>query len=80
MPIYEYVCGKCGHAFEHLARTLSDGAEECPKCGAAKPAKQFSSFSTSDSSGMVPCAEGACPAAAGCGAGVSPCGGGACPL
>ncbi|MBL7076328.1 MAG: zinc ribbon domain-containing protein [Kiritimatiellae bacterium] len=79
MPIYEYVCGACGHAFEHLARTLSDGAEQCPKCGAAKPAKQFSSFSTSDSSTALPCGDGACPAA-GCGTGGSPCAGGACPL
>ncbi|MDD5707578.1 MAG: zinc ribbon domain-containing protein [Kiritimatiellae bacterium] len=44
MPIYEYVCRKCGHAFEHLARNLSDGAGKCPKCGAARPVKQFSSF------------------------------------
>jgi putative FmdB family regulatory protein len=45
MPIYEYACRSCGHAFEHLARTLRDGARACPKCGAARPVKQFSSFS-----------------------------------
>jgi putative FmdB family regulatory protein len=44
MPIYEYTCSKCGHAFEHLARTLSDGAKTCPKCGAPRPRKAFSSF------------------------------------
>lgn len=44
MPIYEYHCRACGHAFEHLARTLHDGARACPKCGAAKPMKQLSTF------------------------------------
>ncbi len=79
MPIYEYVCGKCGHAFEHLARTLSDAAETCPECGAAGPVKQFSTFSTSESHAALPCADGACPAS-GCGSGLSPCSGGGCPL
>ena len=44
MPIYEYTCIKCGHAFDHLARNLGDGAKTCPKCGAARPRKAFSSF------------------------------------
>ncbi|MBT3294681.1 MAG: zinc ribbon domain-containing protein [Verrucomicrobia bacterium] len=82
MPIYEYRCEACGHAFEHLARTLSDVAAACPECGAAKPAKQLSAFSTTDSSTALPCAGGACPAA-GCGGGAmpaSPCAGGGCPL
>jgi putative FmdB family regulatory protein len=76
MPIYEYTCEKCGHAFEHLARTLADVAEKCPKCGAAKVSKGFSSFAarvptgaskTCDSCSTSP----ACPAAGkgGCGCG-----------
>lgn len=44
MPIYEYTCKACGHAFEHLARTLSDKPAACPKCGAKQFAKQFSTF------------------------------------
>ncbi len=44
MPIYEYVCEACGHTFDHLARTLSDRARICPKCGAAKLRKALSSF------------------------------------
>ncbi|MDP6631121.1 MAG: zinc ribbon domain-containing protein [Kiritimatiellia bacterium] len=79
MPIYEYVCEACGCAFEHLARTLSDGAKKCPKCGAAKPVKQLSAFSTAECSTALPCSGGGCPAAGGDSA-VSPCGGGACPL
>ena len=45
MPIYEYVCGKCGHAFEHLARSLKETAPVCPSCGAPRPRKSWSSFS-----------------------------------
>jgi putative FmdB family regulatory protein len=44
MPIYEYVCARCGHAFEHLARRLNDAAGQCPRCGAARPRKVFSVF------------------------------------
>ena len=51
MPIYEYLCGKCGARFEHLARTLSDAAAKCPKCGAPKPVKQLSTFSAKASEG-----------------------------
>ncbi|NLF70079.1 MAG: zinc ribbon domain-containing protein [Candidatus Anammoximicrobium sp.] len=40
MPIYEYVCSKCGHPFEALVR----GKEQprCPKCGSTNLGKQFS--------------------------------------
>ena len=56
MPIYEYQCKKCGHTFEHLARTLSDTAKKCPTCGARHPVKQLSTFSTSESvHGMAAC-------------------------
>jgi putative FmdB family regulatory protein len=34
----------CGHAFEHLARTLGDKPAACPSCGAKRIAKQFSTF------------------------------------
>lgn len=46
MPIYEYVCRTCGVKFDHLARTMVEAAPPCPKCGAAKPEKQLSVFST----------------------------------
>lgn len=65
MPIYEYTCGKCGKAFEHLARRLSEPAPACPACGAKKVTKQFSTFSASVGGGMSdvpPCATGACSA------------------
>ena len=68
MPIYEYVCGKCGHVFDHLARNLADVARACPKCGAARPRKAFSTFSARVSSPAAKAcdrceATSACPAA-----------------
>jgi len=63
MPIYEYQCAKCGHTFDHLARTLTDTAKECPECGAADPVKQLSTFSASVSEGRDAgaCSTGTCP-------------------
>lgn len=52
MPIYEYQCGKCNHKFDALQKVGEDGAElKCPRCGAGRPRKVFSVFSSSDSSG-----------------------------
>lgn len=71
MPIYEYKCKKCGHVFDHLARTLSDVARKCPKCGARNPDKQFSTFSASVAGGSSgfscpsgTCSTGTCPTGA----------------
>lgn len=62
MPIYEYKCKRCGHTFDHLARTLSAAAKKCPECGARNPVKQFSTFSTSEGShGSGSCSTGTCP-------------------
>ncbi|MDD4017691.1 MAG: zinc ribbon domain-containing protein [Kiritimatiellae bacterium] len=44
MPIYEYSCSACDHAFEYLARTFSDRPEKCPACGAKKLNKRLSTF------------------------------------
>ena len=38
MPIYEYVCKKCGKEFEVLVFN-KDEKPECPACGAKKPVK-----------------------------------------
>jgi putative FmdB family regulatory protein len=44
MPVYEYVCAQCEHAFEELVI----GGEEvaCPRCSSAKLRKRFSTFAT----------------------------------
>ena len=42
MPIYEYVCEKCGNEFEMLVFTNDEPS--CPACGAKSPTKKMSSF------------------------------------
>ncbi|MCG3180000.1 MAG: hypothetical protein BIFFINMI_02354 [Phycisphaerae bacterium] len=44
MPIYEYTCPKCGHAFEELVRSADADRQKCPKCG-TKAERQISVFS-----------------------------------
>ncbi|HEX8556797.1 MAG TPA: zinc ribbon domain-containing protein [Pyrinomonadaceae bacterium] len=43
MPIYEYLCRKCGHRFEKIVR---GGAEPdgCPECMGRRLEKQLSVF------------------------------------
>ena len=45
MPLYEYRCAGCGERFEVLQR-LGAGSESltCPRCGAAEPERQLSTF------------------------------------
>ncbi|HNR95168.1 MAG TPA: zinc ribbon domain-containing protein [Kiritimatiellia bacterium] len=62
MPLFEYKCRKCGHAFETLAASRSVKAK-CPKCGSASVEKQLSTFSTSSGSSL-PCESGACSSGA----------------
>jgi len=66
VPIYEYECRRCGHSFDHLARTLADIARKCAKCGASKPAKQLSTFtaSVSEGSDAASCPTGTWPTGA----------------
>jgi len=65
MPIYEYICGDCDHAFEKLVPS-SRAKPKCEKCGSSKLTRQFSTFAAhAGSSGMGPChAADQCPAAA----------------
>lgn len=47
MPIYEYVCKKCGHKFEKIQKFSDAKIRKCPECGGAveqalhAPAVQF---------------------------------------
>jgi putative FmdB family regulatory protein len=45
MPIFEYVCKQCDHAFEALV--YGDQRAECPKCHSKKLAPQLSVFAVS---------------------------------
>lgn len=33
MPIYEYLCPKCGDVFEEWDKSVDDDVAPCPKCG-----------------------------------------------
>jgi putative FmdB family regulatory protein len=72
MPIYEYRCTDCSHAFEKLVRRWGD-ATSCPACSSRTVEKQISTFAVS-SAAAAPMECGA--PAGGCGA--SACGGGSC--
>ncbi|MBI1848980.1 MAG: zinc ribbon domain-containing protein [Planctomycetes bacterium] len=73
MPIYEYRCARCSHRFDFLHRSSRAPApRECPKCGAKKPSRIFSTFGVT--SGASPGASpangnggGSCCSGGGCG-------------
>ena len=44
MPIYEYLCCGCGHAFEALVYGKERPA--CPECASTELEKQLSTFAT----------------------------------
>lgn len=33
MPIYEYLCQKCGHVLEKIQKFSDEPLLECPECG-----------------------------------------------
>jgi putative FmdB family regulatory protein len=45
MPIFEYVCRSCEHAFEQIVEGAA--RPKCPECGSRSAAKQLSVFATS---------------------------------
>ena len=49
MPIYEYACQDCGHAFETLVRSSTVPA--CPRCQSQQLEKQLSVFATTSHPG-----------------------------
>lgn len=70
MPLYEYICQRCGKRFEVLQRmgATAEGLT-CPACGAGEVAKAHSTFASSVPSaggGSLPCGK---PSGAGCGGG-----------
>ncbi|MBC8372070.1 MAG: zinc ribbon domain-containing protein [Planctomycetes bacterium] len=70
MPIYEYVCSKCGFAFEKLVPS-SKSKPKCEKCGSPKLTRQFSTFAAhGGASGSLACRSAdQCPAAVASGGG-----------
>ena len=45
MPIYEYLCGACGHRFEEWQKMSDPPVRTCPKCKAKKVEKLISATS-----------------------------------
>lgn len=72
MPIYEYVCVGCGHAFEALV--YGSERPRCPQCEGSELEKQFSTFAARGESQPERPAPGSCGS---CG---DPRGPGACSL
>ncbi|KAF1081256.1 MAG: hypothetical protein GQF41_2524 [Candidatus Rifleibacterium amylolyticum] len=60
MPVYAYKCPKCSHMFDHFARTISEAAPKCPKCGAEGLEKQFCTFSQAKKEAVSSCSTGMC--------------------
>ena len=45
MPIFTYICKKCGERFEHMEGVLySDEELKCPACGSGSADKALSTF------------------------------------
>ncbi len=45
MPLYEYICKKCGHRFEFLV--VGPAQPACPLCRSTELEQMYSSFATS---------------------------------
>ncbi len=73
MPIFEYVCKECSHAFEALV--YGDEKAQCPKCNSRKLAPQISVFAVAGKGGS-----GEMPVSGPCGACGDPRGPGACSM
>lgn len=64
MPIYEYVCEGCSHAFEK--RVASSGSRvQCPRCRSRKVTRQFSTFAFKGERGFVGSRSGGCSGCSG---------------
>lgn len=61
MPLFDYVCKSCGHAFE----TLVQGSDRpaCPSCGSRQLVKQLSAFAVVSGAGRAPACETGGPCA-----------------
>lgn len=67
MPIYEFVCDKCGKDSELLVRSSNWEGSECPHCGSKKLKKKLSVFASAVAgAGEAPAACGMSPKSCGC--------------
>ena len=63
MPLYEYSCRECGHAFEVLQRMGEQGDDlRCPACRSVGADRQLSTFAGRATQGSLAGAGAAAPA------------------
>jgi putative FmdB family regulatory protein len=63
MPLYEFLCRKCGHRFEELLTSAEAeaGKVPCPACGSKRVEREFSAFATgSGGTGGMPAGGSGC--------------------
>jgi len=73
MPIYEYTCTKCDHAFEKLVFSSDNAKVACPKCGSGQAKRLLSPISFISMSNSDMCSAGdTCSAGNACSAGAGP--------
>lgn len=54
MPIYEFMCPRCGKTFETLVFSSDrDGSPICPECGGEETRRVLSSFSRGSGGGSA---------------------------
>ncbi len=51
MPLFEFICKKCGKKFEKLVFSTDNEKLACPECKSEDVEKQFSTFSSNASKG-----------------------------
>jgi putative FmdB family regulatory protein len=77
MPIYEYVCGKCGALFEELVFSAADEAGiVCPVCKSGQNERRLSACSAVVSKSGADRGLAGLGGSGGCGAGAAAGGGG----
>ncbi|WP_029459727.1 FmdB family zinc ribbon protein [Solidesulfovibrio alcoholivorans] len=74
MPIYEYICEKCGAQFEDIVSASATTCPPCPKCASGDTKKLMSTCRTRTGAGQT----GARTAAPSSGGGCAGCSGGNC--
>ncbi|MCL6591773.1 MAG: zinc ribbon domain-containing protein [Firmicutes bacterium] len=61
MPLYEYVCQKCGHVLEVLQKTGQDQAgQDCPVCHGQELVKRISAPNINRPTSSSSIKEGSC--------------------
>lgn len=64
MPIFEYRCTACGERYETLVSRADRATPHCPRCGAARAERLFSTFAVGRSQAKAtspgPCGSADC--------------------